>query len=51
MKEDVPAIMAQLAWLKRLHDSEPNLTILVTHDDARFDALAKSGMIGGELAL
>ena len=32
------------------HDTEPNLTILVTHDDARFDALAKSGLIG-ELAL
>ena len=46
VKEDVPAIMAQLAWLKALHDTEPNLTILVTHDDARFDALAKSGLIG-----
>ena len=50
VKEDVPAIMAQLAWLKMLHDTEPNLTILVTHDDARFDALAKFGTIG-ELAL
>lgn len=51
VKEDVPAIMAQLAWLKHLHDTEPNLTILVTHDDARFDALAKSEIIGGELTL
>ena len=51
VKEDVPAIMAQLAWLKMLHDTEPNLTILVTHDDARFDALTKFGLIGGELAL
>ena len=50
VKEDVPAIIAQLRWLKALHDTEPNLTILVTHDDARFDALAKSGTIG-ELAL
>jgi len=50
VKEDVPAIVAQLRWLKALHDTEPNLTILVTHDDARFDALAKSGMLG-ELAL
>jgi glyoxylase-like metal-dependent hydrolase (beta-lactamase superfamily II) len=50
VKEDVPAIMAQLRWLKHLADTEPNLTILVTHDDARFDALAKSGLIG-ELAL
>lgn len=50
VKEDVPAIMAQLRWLKHLHDTEPNLTILVTHDDARFDALAASGVVG-ELAL
>jgi glyoxylase-like metal-dependent hydrolase (beta-lactamase superfamily II) len=51
VKEDLPAIMAQLAWLKHLADTEPNLTILVTHDDARFDALARSGIIGGALAL
>jgi glyoxylase-like metal-dependent hydrolase (beta-lactamase superfamily II) len=51
VKEDVPAIMAQLRWLKHLADSEPNLTILVTHDDARFDALATSGAIGAELQL
>lgn len=51
VKEDVPAIMAQLTWLKRLHDTEPNLTILVTHDDHRFEALAKSGSIGAELAV
>jgi glyoxylase-like metal-dependent hydrolase (beta-lactamase superfamily II) len=50
VKEDVPAIMAQLGWLKRLHDTEPDLTILVTHDDRRFDALVKSGRLGGELA-
>ncbi len=50
VKEDVPAIMAQLGWLKHLHDTEPNLTILVTHDDRRFDALVKSGRLGGELA-
>ena len=50
VKEEVPAIMAQLRWLKNLHDTEPNLTILVTHDDARFDALTKRGVIG-ELAL
>src|SRR5882724_2625511 len=49
VKEDVPAIMAQLRWLNYLHQTEPNLTILVTHDDARFDALARDGIIG-ELA-
>jgi glyoxylase-like metal-dependent hydrolase (beta-lactamase superfamily II) len=51
VKEDASAIMAQLAWLKHLAESEPNLTILVTHDDARFDALATSGAIGAELQL
>ena len=49
VKEDVPAIMAQLRWLNHLHRTEPDLTILVTHDDARFDALARHGIIG-ELA-
>jgi glyoxylase-like metal-dependent hydrolase (beta-lactamase superfamily II) len=51
VKEDVPAIMAQLRWLKRLAETEPNLTILVTHDDARFEALALSGAMGAELEL
>jgi glyoxylase-like metal-dependent hydrolase (beta-lactamase superfamily II) len=51
VKEDVPAIMAQLRWLRHIAGSEPNLTILVTHDDARFDALARSGAIGAELQL
>lgn len=51
VKEDVPAIMAQLSWLRRLAVSEPNVTILVTHDDARFDALVKQGIIGPDLAL
>lgn len=49
VNEDASAIMAQLRWLKHLHESEPGLTILVTHDDRRFEALAKSGTIGAEL--
>jgi hypothetical protein len=40
-----------LRWLKHIHDSEKNITILVTHDDERFDAVTKSGIIGGELAI
>jgi len=51
VKEDVPAIMAQLAWLKRIHDTEPNVSILVTHDDARFEALTRTGVLGAELVL
>ena len=39
VKEDVPAIMGQLRWLKNVHESEPgNVTILVTHDDGLFDS-------------
>ena len=37
VKEDVPAIMAHLRWLKAVHESEPGMTILVTHDDGLFD--------------
>jgi hypothetical protein len=51
VKEDVPAVMAQLRWLKRITETEPNITILVTHDDDLFERLTASGAIGGELAL
>jgi glyoxylase-like metal-dependent hydrolase (beta-lactamase superfamily II) len=51
VKEDVPAVMAQLRWLKRVHETEKNITILVTHDNDRFDQLTGSGAIGGKLKL
>ncbi|MDQ2954470.1 MAG: hypothetical protein M3R18_05975 [Pseudomonadota bacterium] len=51
VKENVEAINAQLRWLKQVHDSEKNIAILVTHDDELFNAAAKSGVIGGELAV
>ena len=50
VKEDVAAVNAQLRWLKHIHDTEKNITILVTHDDERFNAVTKSGIIG-ELAI
>ena len=43
--------MAQLRWLKQVYESEKTVTILVTHDNDRFDALTRSGAIGGELKL
>ena len=49
VKEDVPAIMGQLRWLKRVHEREPSVTILVTHDDALFDRVTASGAVGAEL--
>jgi glyoxylase-like metal-dependent hydrolase (beta-lactamase superfamily II) len=51
VKEDVPAVMGQLRWLNSVLRSEPNVTLLVTHDDALFDAEAKSGIIGADLKL
>ncbi len=51
VKEDVPAIMGQLRWLKRVHDTERAVTILVTHDDALFDRVTASGLVGAALAL
>jgi glyoxylase-like metal-dependent hydrolase (beta-lactamase superfamily II) len=49
VKEDVPAIMGHLRWLKAVHEREPGLTILVTHDDALFDQVTASGAIGAQL--
>ena len=37
VKEDVPAVMGQLRWLKAVAETEKDLTILVTHDDALFE--------------
>ncbi len=51
VKEDVPAIMGQLRWLKAVHDSEPNIVILVTHDDALFERITRDGIVGDKLAI
>jgi len=49
VKEDVPAIMGHLRWLKTLHDGEPGLTILVTHDDALFDRVTTARRMAAQL--
>jgi glyoxylase-like metal-dependent hydrolase (beta-lactamase superfamily II) len=51
VKEDVPAVMGQLRWLNQILRHEPNVTLLVTHDGAAFNASVESGAIGGELKL
>ena len=51
VKEDVPAIIGQLRWLKKIHETERNVTILVTHDDTLFDFVTRFGLIGGELRM
>jgi len=51
VKEDVPAVMGQLRWLNAILRNEPNVTLLVTHDDALFEASVARGAIGGDLTL
>ncbi len=51
VKEDVPAVIGQLRWLNGVLRNEPNVTMLVTHDDAHFEALVRSKSIGSELKL
>jgi glyoxylase-like metal-dependent hydrolase (beta-lactamase superfamily II) len=51
VKEDVPAVMAQLRWLNTIAATENNITILVTHDDELFERLTRNGSIGGELTI
>ena len=51
VKEDVPAVMAQLRWLNTIAATENNITILVTHDNELFERLTRNGSIGGELAI
>jgi glyoxylase-like metal-dependent hydrolase (beta-lactamase superfamily II) len=51
VKEDVPAILGQLRWLKQIHDNETNVTILVTHDDALFERTVRDGIVGDKLTI
>jgi glyoxylase-like metal-dependent hydrolase (beta-lactamase superfamily II) len=51
VKEDVPAIIGQLRWLKRVYDVEKNITILVTHDDALFERITHAGIVGDKLEI
>jgi glyoxylase-like metal-dependent hydrolase (beta-lactamase superfamily II) len=49
VKEDVPAVLAQLRWLNRLMRDEPQLHILVTHDGELLDRMIGKGAVGGSL--
>jgi len=51
VKEDVPAVMGQLRWLNNVLRNEPNVTLLVTHDDQLFTSVVAAGAIGGDLKL
>jgi len=49
VKEDVAAVDSQLGWLNDIFRREPNVRLLVTHDDALFASLLSEGVIGAEL--
>ena len=46
MKEDVPAVMAQLHWLNRVVGKEKTIAVLVTHDNELFESQQANGTIG-----
>jgi glyoxylase-like metal-dependent hydrolase (beta-lactamase superfamily II) len=51
VKEDVPAVMAQLRFLNLLLKDEPQLHILVTHDGELLDRMIADGAVGRELKI
>jgi glyoxylase-like metal-dependent hydrolase (beta-lactamase superfamily II) len=46
VKEDPAVVRGQLRWLKTIMDANPDLAVLVTHDDELFASLMESGAIG-----
>ena len=50
VKEDVPAVMGQLRWLNDIMRTEPDVSLLVTHDDELFEGCVKAGVLGATLA-
>ena len=50
VKEDVPAVMAQLRWLNGVVETEKTIAVLVTHDNELFESQQANGTIG-ELAI
>lgn len=49
VKEDVPAVLGQLRWLRHVDAHEPDVTLLVTHDNDGFESAVASGAIGRDL--
>jgi len=45
--EDEPAMTAELTWLNSLTKSEPNLTIVVSHDEELRLQYIRAGLLGG----
>ena len=51
VKEDRPRLLEQYRWLRRLGETEPELVVLVTHDNDQLVALTAAGVLGGDLHL
>lgn len=49
VKEDVAAVNGQLRWLNDVLRHEPNVRLMVTHDEALFASMVAEGVIGSEL--
>ncbi len=51
VKEDVPAVIGQLRWLNNVLCNEPNVTLLVTHDDELLTSAVAAGLLGRDLTI
>ncbi len=49
VKEDEASVMAQLVWLNGLLHAEPNLHIVVSHDDEQQKQYMEKGILGNHL--
>jgi len=47
VSEDKPAVLDQLRWLNGLMRAEPDLAIVLSHDDEQRQALIARGVLGG----
>jgi len=49
IQEDEESLKAQLIWLNRLYNTDPNLFIIASHDDEQRRDLVAKGILGGKL--
>jgi len=49
VKEDREALADHLRWLRRIDEEEPNVTVLVSHDDDQLAELTRDGALGSTL--
>ncbi len=49
VKEDRDTLAEHYRWLKRIDEEEPNVHVLVCHDNDQFEELTRSGVLGDSL--